>query len=238
MYDFSKQVVIVTGAAGNLGTAIARAFNSAGANLVLVDRRTGRLAELIPDLAKSSDHFMAEGIDLIELNAVERMASETLQRFGQINVLVNTAGGFRAGTAVHETSLDTWDFLINLNAKTVLVSSKAIIPYMLQQGSGKIINISARRGLTGGTKMGANSASKCAVMRLTESMAAELKQQNINVNCILPGTIDTPQNRLDTPEANFNRWVPPEAIADVILFLASPAARAIHGAAIPVYGLS
>jgi NAD(P)-dependent dehydrogenase (short-subunit alcohol dehydrogenase family) len=165
------------------------------------------------------------------------MVDETINRFGRIDVLVNVAGGYRGGTPVHETPLTTWDFLLNLNARTVYSVSSAVIPAMLRQGSGKIVNVAARAALQGAAKMGAYSASKSAVIRLTEAMAAELKNDGINVNCVLPGTIDTPQNRA-TMKGDPSRWVAPQAIADVILFLSSGAARAIHGAAIPVYGLS
>ena len=107
----------------------------------------------------------------------------------------------------------------------------------MKQGSGKIVNVAARAGLAGGARMAAYSVSKSAVIRLTESLAAEVKSAGINVNCVLPGTIDTPQNRAST-KGDPARWVAPAAIADVILFLASDAARAVHGAAVPVYGLS
>jgi NAD(P)-dependent dehydrogenase (short-subunit alcohol dehydrogenase family) len=107
---------------------------------------------------------------------------------------------------------------------------------MLQQGGGKIVNVAARAALKGGGRSAAYSASKSAVLRLTESMSVELKKSGINVNCILPSTIDTPQNRAAMPKADTSRWVTPEALADVVLFLASDAARAVHGAAIPVYG--
>jgi len=236
MFDFSNRVVIVTGAAGNLGSAVARAFQAAGAKLVLVDRTADRLPRLFPDLVDSPNHFLATSIDLTSADAVETMVDETVKRFGRIDVLVNTAGGYRAGTPVHETPFETWDFMLNLNARTVFFASRAVIPHMLRQGSGRIVSVAARAALKGGAKMAAYSVSKSAVMRLTESMAAELKKEGINVNCVLPGTIDTPQNRQAMPNADHNRWVKPEAIADVILFLASDAARVVQGAAIPVYG--
>jgi NAD(P)-dependent dehydrogenase (short-subunit alcohol dehydrogenase family) len=236
MFDFSNRVVIVTGAAGNLGGAVARAFQAAGAKLVLVDRAADRLPRLFPDLVDSPNHFLATSVDLTNADAVETMVDETVKRFGRVDVLVNTAGGFRGGMAVHETPLETWDFMLNLNARTLFIASRAVIPHMLQQGSGRIVNVAARAALKGGAKMAAYSLSKSAVVRLTESMAAELKKEGINVNCVLPGTIDTPQNRQAMPNADHNRWVKPEAIADVILFLASDAARMVQGAAIPVYG--
>ena len=236
MFNFSDRVVIVTGAAGNLGSAVARAFQAAGAKLVLVDRAADRLQRLFPDLVDSPNYFLATSVDVTDPDAVEAMVDEALKRFGRVDVLVNTVGGFRAGTPVHETPFETWDFLLNLNARTVFTASRAIIPHMLRQGSGRIVNVAARAALKGGARMAAYSVSKSGVMRLTESMAAELKKDGLNVNCVLPGTIDTPQNRKAMPNANHSRWVKPEAIADVILFLASDAARAVQGAAIPVYG--
>jgi len=188
------------------------------------------------DKVDSPNHFLATSVDLTNANAVETMVDETVERFGRVDVLINTAGGYRGGTPVYETPFETWDFMLNLNARTVFTASRAVIPHMLRQGSGRIVNVAARAALQGGAKMAAYSASKSAVMRLTESMAAELKKDGINVNCVLPGTIDTPQNRQAMPNADHSRWVKPEAIADVILFLASDAARAVQGAAIPVYG--
>jgi NAD(P)-dependent dehydrogenase (short-subunit alcohol dehydrogenase family) len=128
--------------------------------------------------------------------------------------------------------------MMDLNAGSVLNTARAVVPRMLATGGGKIINIAAMGGLSGHGMMGAYSASKSVVIRLTESMAAELREQRINVNCILPSVIDTPPNRAAMPDADASRWVTPDALADVMLFLASDAARAIHGAAIPVVGLS
>ena len=236
MFDFSDRVVMVTGAAGNLGRAVARAFQAAGAKLVLVDRAADRLQPLFPDLVDSPNYFLVTSVDMTDADAVETMTDEAVKRFGRVDVLVNTVGGFRAGTPVHETPFEAWDFLLNLNTRTVFTASRAIIPHMLRQGSGRIVNVAARVALKGGAKMAAYSVSKSGVVRLTESMAAELKQDGINVNCVLPGTIDTPQNRKAMPKADHSRWVKPEAIANVILFLASDAARAVQGTAIPVYG--
>lgn len=238
MFDFTDRIVVVTGAAGNLGSATARAFQGAGARLVLVDRSPDRLPRLFPDLAGSANHLLAASVDLTDESSMAAVVDDALARFGRIDVLANTAGGYRAGTPVHETPLATWEFMLNLNARTVFVASSAVIPTMLQQGNGKIVSVAARAALKGGRKAGAYSASKSAVVRLTESMAAELNTSGINVNCILPGTIDTPQNRQAMPKADHGRWVPPEALADVMLFLASDAARAVTGVAIPVYGRS
>jgi NAD(P)-dependent dehydrogenase (short-subunit alcohol dehydrogenase family) len=238
MFDFTDQVVIVTGAAGNLGYAVARAFLAAGAQLVPVDHSADRVQDTFADLAGAPDHLLAGGVDLTDPEAVETLVAKVIERWGRIDVLVNTVGGYRAGSPLHETDLDTLDFMFNLNARTVFITCKVVVPHMLKQQSGKIISVAARSGLAGSKNMAAYSAAKSAVIRLTESMAAELRHDGINVNCILPGTIDTPQNREAMPNADFDRWVPPGALADVILFLASDAARAVHGAALPVPGRS
>jgi NAD(P)-dependent dehydrogenase (short-subunit alcohol dehydrogenase family) len=236
MFDLVDRVALVTGAAGLLGGAVAKAFQTAGAKLVLVDRAPDRLPRLFPELVGSADHFLATGVDLTDEDAVKGMVSQTLDRFGRIDVLVNCAGGFRGGAPVHETPLDLWDFVLNLNLRTAVVASKAVVPAMLQQGHGKIVNVAARSGLQGRRNAAAQSAAKSGVVRLTECMSAELKKSGIHVNCIVPSIMDTPQNREEMPNADTSRWVEPEALADVILFLASDAARAVHGVALPVYG--
>jgi len=236
MFDFSDQVVLVTGPAGNLGSAVAYRFDRAGAQLALFDRHPDRLEKVFSDLRKSPNHLLIGSVDLTDPDTVETAVKRVIDHYGRIDVLVNTAGGYRAGTPVHETSLETWDFMLNLNARTAFIMCRAVIPFMIQAGSGAIINIGARPGLKGVANAAAYGASKSVVIRLTESLSAELKRHGINVNCVLPGTIDTEKNREDMPNAKFDRWVKPEAIADVILFLSSDAARAIHGASIPVYG--
>jgi len=202
----------------------------------LIDRTPERLPQLFPDLAGSSNHLFAPPTDVTDPNSVKAAIEATITRFGRIDALVNTAGGYRAGTPLHETSLGDWEFMLNLNARSVFVMCQAVIPQMLRQNYGRIINISSRAALGGDAYHAAYSVSKTAVVRLTESMAAELKEYGININCVMPGLIDTPQNRAAIPDADFSRWVAPEAIADVILFLACDGARAINGAAIPVYG--
>lgn len=234
MFDFSNQVVIITGASGNLGQAVADRFGQAGAHLVLVDRAQDRLPQQYPALAASPNHWLATGVDVTDVEAMRQMAATAAERWGHIDVLVNTVGGFRGGAPLHEAGLDQFDFLINLNARSTWVACQSVIPHMLAQGSGKIVNVASRQSLAGGANIAAYSAAKAAVLRLTESMAADLRSKGIHVNAVLPSTIDTPQNRKDTPKADFSRWVTPEALTDVILFLASDAARALHGAGITV----
>lgn len=238
MTDFTNKVAVITGAAGNLGAATAVAFHNAGARLALVDLKREALAERFAETLPEGDRVLYLAGDLTVEEGGTAVVAATLEHYGQIDILINIAGGFTMGPPLHETPLKDWDFMLNLNAKSVFLLSRAAIPHMLEAGGGKIVNIGARPGLEGKAKMAPYSVAKSAVIRLTESMAAELKAHNINVNCILPGTIDTPQNRADMPKADFSKWVPPEALADVILFLASDGARAVHGAAVPVYGRS
>ena len=172
------------------------------------------------------------------VGAVATAVDEINRRFGRIDILVNTVGGYRAGAPLHETPLSDWDFMLDLNARSVFVMCQTVIPHMLGRNHGRIVNVASRAALHGYAGHAAYSASKAAVVRLTESMDAELKDRGVNVNCVMPAIIDTPQNRSAMPDADFGRWVAPEAVADVILFLASEGARAIHGAAIPVYGRS
>ena len=238
MFDFTDRIVMIAGPSGNLGQAVVRAFEAAGARLVLLDRAPDRLPGLFPDLAATTDHLLLGAVDATDVAAVEAAVQQAVERMGRVDVLVNTVGGYRAGTPVHETPVETWDFMLNLNARPAFVLSRAVVPVMLTQGGGKIVHVAARAALKGGAKAAAYSASKSAVVRLVESLAAELRRKHINVNCVLPGTIDTPQNRRAMPQADYSRWVPPEAIADVILFLASDAAWPVNGAAVPVYGQS
>jgi NAD(P)-dependent dehydrogenase (short-subunit alcohol dehydrogenase family) len=236
MFDFHERVVIVTGAAGDLGQAVSRAFLATRAHLVLVDHKPDRLQELYPSLVDSPDHMLATSVDQTEIAPVQEMVNQVLERFGQIDVLVNTVGGYQGGTPVHEMSLDDWQYMLDLNARTAFIISRAVVPAMLAQDYGKIVHVGSRAALQGSARAPAYSVAKSAVVRLTESLSGEVKRQGINVNCVLPGTIDTPENRESMPNADRSRWVAPEALADVMMFLASDAARAIHGAAIPVYG--
>src|SRR6185295_6356350 len=168
----------------------------------------------------------------------EETVRKALERFGRIDVLCNLAGGFRMGEAVHETTDATWNFLFDINVHTLLNAVRTVVPHMIERGGGKIVNVGAYAAQRGVARMGAYCAAKSAVIRLTEAMAAELREKNINVNCVLPTVIDTPENRAAMPAADPGRWIAPGDLANAILFLASDAARAIHGAALPVTALS
>jgi len=231
---FAGSVVVVTGAFGALGRAVVDAFARREARLALLD-----VAPQPPSIIREhvgTAPLLFGGVDLTDMEATRRVMAATAMRFGGIDVLVNVAGGFQ-WQKLENGDPETWDQLYAINLRTAVVCCKAALPAMLERGAGRIINIGAGAAAgRAGAGMGAYSASKAGVQRLTESLAEEVKDRGITVNAILPGTIDTPRNRADMPEADFSRWVAPEAIADVIVFLASDAARAITGASIPVYG--
>ena len=222
MTNFRNKKVLVTGAAGTVGNVVARRFHEAGATVTGVD------------VVAHDAPWKTVVADLIDPTS----AADAVAKAGAVDILANIAGGFIMGEDVAETSDDTWNFMLNLNARTVLNMCRAATPGMVARGGGKIVNIGARGALRGAAKMGAYIASKSVVIRLTETLADELKHKGVNVNCILPSIIDTPPNRVAMPDANFAEWVPPEHIADVVLFLASAAADSIHGAAIPVEALA
>jgi NAD(P)-dependent dehydrogenase (short-subunit alcohol dehydrogenase family) len=187
-------------------------------------------------VAIDGPHF-AQTCDLTDAAQCQAVVAAVVAKLGTVDALINIAGGFAMGEAVHETTPETWDFLMGLNAHSVLNMARATVPVMLKAGHGRIVNIGAGAGQHGAARMGAYSASKSVVIRLTEAMAGELKTQGINVNCVLPSIIDTPRNRADMPDADFSTWVHPDALARVIGFLASDAAAPVHGAALPVTGL-
>ena len=232
--DFGNQTVIVTGAAGNLGRAVVQAFARRGANIVAIDVEQRALAE---HFGGDTAEQLLLAADLREQAQADMVAQRAIERFSRIDVLCNIAGAFRMGEPVHATTDRTWQLLFDVNARTVLTMARAVVPRMLAAGRGRIISVAAFAALHGATNMGAYTASKAVVMRLTEAMSAELRERGINVNCVLPTMLDTPENRASAPQADASRWVAPDDLAGIITFLASPAARAIHGAAIPVTGL-
>jgi NAD(P)-dependent dehydrogenase (short-subunit alcohol dehydrogenase family) len=233
--EWQDRTVLVTGAAGHLGRAVAAAFGARGARRVLLGRDAASLRNAFG--AGDATTLLAAA-DLREPAQVQEAIAQAVARFGRIDALCHLAGGFRMGEAVHETSAASWDFLLDVNARSLAHVARAVVPHLIAQGGGCIVTVGATAALEGAARMGAYSASKSALVRLTEAMAAELKEHGIRVNCVLPSIIDTPDNRAAMPKADPSRWVAPEALADVIAFLCSDAARAVHGAAIPVTGLA
>lgn len=226
---------MLTGAAGNLGRAVARAFADPGDTLLLVDRSAEALARAFG--GGDARHVLL-AMDLLEPAAVQRAIAAVLPRIGGVEVLCNLAGGFTMGSPVHATPAADWQRMQDLNVRTLLNAVAVVVPGMLERRRGRIVNVGAHAALQGAARMGAYIAAKAQVIRLTETMAAELRGHGINVNCVLPTIIDTPENRAAMPQADPAQWVAPDDLAAVIAFLASDAARAVHGACIPVTGLA
>lgn len=237
MSEFQGQVAVVTGAAGNLGSALCHKLAQAGARIALLDRDAEAMAQLVGQLPQGTD-AASFSVDLLDPASVQGTVNAVQERFEHIHILANIAGGFAMGPTLDATDDATWNLMLDLNARSVFHMARAVMPLMRNASYGRIVNVAARAALQGQGNMGPYCAAKAAVVSLTESLAAETKPLDINVNCILPGTVDTPQNRAAMPDNDHATWVPPDALADVMLFLVSQAARCISGAAIPVYGRS
>jgi NAD(P)-dependent dehydrogenase (short-subunit alcohol dehydrogenase family) len=231
------RVAVITGAAGNLGVAVAAAFAVAGLRTALVDAASPvDIERRQASLDDPSRCLVIGGVDLTDPAAAARMVDEVEAGFGRLDILVNTVGGFRGGAPLAQDDLTTWDFMLAINLRTALNACRAAIPKMTARGWGRIVNVGAGAAFSGVPGLAAYGAAKSAVMRLTESLAGELKGTGVTVNAVVPSIIDTPQNRADMPNADYSKWVAPAAIADVIAFLASDAARAVTGVNLPVFG--
>jgi NAD(P)-dependent dehydrogenase (short-subunit alcohol dehydrogenase family) len=230
-----SSLVVITGAAGALGRVVARTFAQAGHPLLLVDYAEGALQSAYADFKGEKQFAVA---DLTNLEATRAALAPILEKAGPAGVLCNIAGGFAMGTDVHDQDDAIWKRMMDMNVSTLLNTCRVVVPSMLQGGKGKIINVSAASATSGKGSMGAYCASKSAVARITESMAQELRGKGINVNAVAPSIIDSPANRADMPDADPANWVSPQQLADIMVFLASDSASAIHGAVIPVVGLS
>jgi NAD(P)-dependent dehydrogenase (short-subunit alcohol dehydrogenase family) len=228
--DLNGKVVAVTGGFGSLGASVGRAAMAAGASVALLDR-----AEASKAPADLSQALALGGIDLGSDGEASTAIAQVVERLGRLDALVNVAGGFR-WEKIESGSIDTWDLLYRMNLRTAVGASQAALRHLLARGDGRIVNVGAGAAAKAGVGMGAYAASKAGVARLTEALAEELKDHGVTVNAVLPSIIDTAANRADMPNADFSRWVKPEQIADLIVFLLSDHARAITGALIPISG--
>jgi len=229
----SERWIAVTGASGNLGRATALVLSEAGARCVLIDRSSDALAHAFP--SGYAPH-RALPLDLGDEPAV-RAAFDALAKDGvELAGLVCTVGGYVGGTSVDASDWDVFEKMFALNVKTALTCARAVLPHFQRRAGGAIVNVASMAALAGGAGEGAYAASKAALLRLSESLAAEQKANGIRVNAVLPGTIDTPANRSWMSPEDAAKAIEPRAIADVIAFLLSDGARAVTGSAIKVTG--
>ena len=221
----TNRTLVVTGGHGILGKAVVEAALAQGLNVALIDHATGKA----PDGA-----LEIGGVDLTDAGATGAAMAKVVERFGGIDALLNVAGGFVWQTT--EDAHPAWDRMFALNLTTALNASRAALPHLKASAEGRIVNVGANGALKAAAGMGAYGASKSAVHRLTEALAEELKSTSVTVNAVLPSILDTPQNRTDMPDADPAKWVQPSDLAEIMLFLASPASRAMTGALVPVTG--
>ncbi len=231
-----EQVAVVTGAAGGLGTALTQAFLNAGYRVAALGRTQGKLEGLAQTLHAPQNRFAGLAVDVLDEKAVQDAAKRVLETFGRVDFLVNVVGGFVGGVPITETTWEQFERMLNLNLKSAFLCCKHFLPAMRKREFGRIVNIGARAGLQGGPDMAAYSASKAALTNLTQSLAAEARAHNVTANVVAPSIIDTAPNRQAMPDADFDTWVKPETLAEIVLFLCSDAAGDISGAVIPVYG--
>jgi NAD(P)-dependent dehydrogenase (short-subunit alcohol dehydrogenase family) len=221
------KVVVVTGALGALGKVVAEMALARGAKVAGVDHAASQMPA-------TETRIELGGVDLSDAAEAKMAIEAVASHFGRLDALINIAGGFAFET-VAEGDPKTWQRMYALNVLTALNTSRSALPYLAASTSGRIVNIGAMGALQAGAGMGPYAASKAGVHRLTEALAAEWKGK-ITVNAVLPSTIDTPANRASMPKADFTKWVTPQELANVILFLASDAASGVTGALLPVSG--
>lgn len=226
----------ITGATGGIGPAMVRVLAGAGAAIVATARDEGKLQSLESEIQIEHDHWLAMTADLTDPEAAQAVVAAAATRFGGVDILVAVAGGWRGGKAVAETDSATVKWLLDVNFNTAFNACRAVLPGMIARDWGRIVTLGARAGVAGQARSGVYAASKAALLALTESIAAEIKQTGVTANCLLLSTVDTPANRASMPGADHGRWVMPERIADVVRFLCEEQAAQINGAAIPIYG--
>ena len=224
-----NRIALVTGANGGLGTHVTKALLDAGFQTV-------GLSPKIQQSAFNHPNFTALPASLDSLAAAKQAADSVIARFGRIDVLAHTVGGFAGGQSVAETDDATFQRMLDMNLNSAFHILRAVIPHMRKAGAGRIIGISSRQAESPAATIGAYSASKAAFSSLMRTVALENKDAGITANVILPGTMDTPGNRNAMPGADTSQWVQPSTVASLIVWLASDAAKDVTGAAIPVYG--
>ena len=237
--NFHDKIILVTGGTGGLGREVTMAFLEAGATILVTYRTPEEYAAVVTAAQRiGAKPPVGAIVDVTDEPAVGKFVGEIVAKHGRLDILVNTVGGYAGGTNLWEVDPQTYDKMLALNLKAGFVLARAIVPQMIKQNQGWIVNINSKAAFDHAAGGALYAASKAAALALMDSLAAEVKPFNINVNSVLPSIIDTAANRKAMAVADFSKWPKPEEIARVILFLCSEEARVIHGAAIPVYGRS
>lgn len=230
------KVAVVAGGTGGLGKAVTLAFLNAGARVAVTYVKEEELAALQTAAGERDASLAAYRLDVTDDTAVREAIQDIAATHGRIDVLVNTVGAYAGGLKLWETDPRVFEQMLALNLRSGYLLARNIVPLMLKQKSGAIVNIAARAAFDHAAGASAYAASKAAAVAMMDCLAEDLKGSGVRANSVLPSIIDTPANRRAMPNADFTKWPQPEEIARVILFLCSEEARLIHGAAIPVYG--
>jgi NAD(P)-dependent dehydrogenase (short-subunit alcohol dehydrogenase family) len=234
--EFEHRVAVVTGGTGALGSSVALGLLRSGARVVVTYRSEKEWAALEGRAGERLGKLTGVKVDLIQASEVERLVAEVLSKWQRIDHFVAVAGGFAAGKSF-ETGDETWDHMLNLNLRSLILCLRSIVPVMIGQNFGRIVTVSSGSILRGGgAGIAAYAVSKGAVRQLSEILAEELKAYDVHVHCILPGTMDTEANRLAMPKADFSKWVKTEDVARLVRFLLSDDSRAVRSVAVPVLG--
>jgi NAD(P)-dependent dehydrogenase (short-subunit alcohol dehydrogenase family) len=233
---FNKTLVLVAGGTGALGKSVSLAFLNESASVVATYRNPGEFAALKNAAGDHSDRLQGHQADVTDEAAVRQLTDGVLRQGKPLTALVNAVGAYAGGISLWQTDPKVMDQMFALNFRSGYLLSRAVIPLMLKQGSGAIVNVSARAAFDHAAGAAAYAASKAASLAMIDSLAADLKGTGVRANSVLPNIFDTEANRKAMPDADFAKWPKPEDIAKVILFLCSDDARLINGAAIPVYG--
>lgn len=232
---FNGKSILVAGGTGALGRAVAMSFLNDSASVAVTYRRQEEF-DALRQAAGSSAVLEGYQVDVTDEAAVHRLSDAILTKRARIDVLVNAIGGYSGGATLWETESKVFAQMLALNLYSGYVLSRVIVPVMLKQGSGAIVNVASRAAVDHPAQAAAYAASKAAAVAMIDSLAAELKGTGVRVNSVLPSIIDSDANRKAMPKADFTKWPKPEEIACVILFLCSDNADLIHGASVPVYG--
>jgi NAD(P)-dependent dehydrogenase (short-subunit alcohol dehydrogenase family) len=233
---FSGYVTVVAGGTGGLGRAVSQAFLDEGATVIVTYRTQGEFDVLMQAAAANGSRLEGHRVDVTDEAAALRLAGGIVAQHKRLDALVNTVGGYAGGVKLWDLETGVLDRMLALNLRSGYALSRAVVPAMLKQGRGSIVNIAAKAAVDHPAGAAAYAASKAAALAMMNSLAAEVAGTGIRVNSVLPSIIDTEANRKAMPKADFAKWPKPEEIARVILFLCSADARVIHGASIPVYG--
>ena len=235
---FSGKSVLVAGGTGGLGRAVSLAFLEEGAAVTVTYREPGEFDALKSALAGNSSSLAGYSTDVTDETAVQGLIDTILSERGRLDAVVNAVGGYAGGVPLWELESKVFDRMLALNLRSGYVLARAVVPAMLKQKSGAIVNVASKAAFDHAAGAAAYVASKAAAVAMMDSLAADLKGTGVRVNSILPSIIDTEANRKAMPKADYAHWPKPEDIAQVILFLCSDDAKLIHGASVPVYGNS